>query len=120
MYRLIIALLLIVVGVVGIAGGIWGFSLQATSDVPPELLGAAQTVLHYADDAVAGADDKIAEWTGGSFTLTGLLNSVTGSNVDLMDDSSVEMFVMLHALEVLMAGIIGLETGLLMFKFRLA
>lgn len=118
MTRLLVSILLIVVGVVGIAGGIWGFSLQATSDVSPELLSAAQTVLTYADEAVAGVDDKIAEWTNNAFTLTGLLNNLTGGAVDLYNDNSVELFVMLHALEVLLCGIVGVETGLLLLKFR--
>lgn len=118
MTRLLITILLIVVGVVGIAGGIWGFSLRATSDVPPELLGAAQTVLQYADNTVADVDGKIAEWTNNAFTLTGLLNTLTGEAVDLTNDASVQNFVMLHALEVLLGGIVALETGLLLIKFH--
>lgn len=116
--RTLIAILLILIGLVGIAGGIWGLSLQASSDVPAELVGAAQTVLEYADKAVAGADEKLAELTKNGFTLTGLLNSLTGDEVDLTSDISVKSFVMLHALEVLLAGIVGVETGLLLIKFR--
>lgn len=118
MLRWLAAILLILVGVVGIAGGIWGFSLQASNDVSPELLNAAQTVLEYADEAVAGVDEKIAEWTNNAFTLTGMLNNLAGTELDLTNDNSVEFFVMLHALEVLLCGIIGVETGLLMIKFR--
>ena len=57
MLRTLCIELLIVLGVVGIAGGIWGLSLRAESDVPAELLGAAQTVLDYADKAFDGAHD---------------------------------------------------------------
>ena len=114
MFRWLIAILLIIVGVVGIAGGIWGFSLQASSDVSPELVNAAQTVLEYADEA----ENRITEWTNGIVSLTGIMNNLIGGEVDLSDDTSVQLFVMVHALEVLLCGIIGLETGLLMIKFR--
>ena len=118
MLRSLIAILLILTGLVAIAAGVWGLSLRAESDVPAEVLGAAQTVLEYADSAVAGADDKIAEWTGGAFTLTGLLSSLAGDEVDLTDDAGMKVYLMLHAVEVLLGGIVGVETGLLMFKFR--
>lgn len=118
MFRWLIAILLIIVGVVGIAGGIWGFSMQASSDVSPELVSAAQTVLEYADEAMSGVDNKIAEWTNDNFSLTGIMNNLIGGEVDLSDDNSVQLFVMVHALEVLLCGIIGVETGLLMIKFR--
>ena len=118
MFRMLTAVLLIVVGLVAFAGGVWGLSLRATSDVPTELLGAAQTVLEYADNAVSGADDKISQWTGGAFTLTSLLNSLTGEDLDLANEASMKVFLMLHAVEVLLGGVIGVETGLLMFKFR--
>lgn len=118
MFRWLIAILLIIVGVVGIAGGIWGFSMQASSDVSPELVSAAQTVLEYADEAMSGVDNKIAEWTNDNFSLTGIMNNLIGGEVDLSDDNSVQLFAMVHALEVLLCGIIGVETGLLMIKFR--
>ena len=116
--RSLIAILLILVGLVAVAGGVWGLSLRTESDVPAEVLGAAQTVLDYADTAVEGADDKISEWTGGMFTLTGLLNSLVGDDVDLTDDAGMKVYLMMHAVEVLLGGIVGVETGLLMFKFR--
>jgi hypothetical protein len=118
MLRTLIAILLILMGLVAIAGGVWGLSLRSESEVPAEVLGAAQTVLEYADNAVAGADDKIAQWTGGAFTLTGLLNDLAGGDLDLNDDAGMKVFLMLHAVEVLLGGIVGVETGLLMFKFR--
>ena len=118
MLRTLIAILLILVDLVAIAGGVWGLSLRAESDVPAEVLGAAQTVLEYADNAMAGADDKISQWTGGAFTLRGLLNDLTGGKVDLTDDADMKLFLMLHAVEVLLGGIVGVETGLLLFRRR--
>ena len=116
--RTLIAILLILVGLVAIAGGVWGLSLRAESDVPAEVLGAAQTVLQYADGAVAGVDDKLSQWTGGAITLTGVLNDLFDGQVDLTDDAGMKLFLMLHALEVLLGGIVGVETGLLICKFR--
>ena len=83
MLRTLCIVLLILLGVVGIAGGIWGLSLRAESDVPAELLGAAQTVLDYADKAFDGANDKIAEWTDNEHSLTSIINSFTGDKVDV-------------------------------------
>lgn len=117
MIRTITALLLIIVGVVGIAGGIWGFSLRAETDVNADVLSAAHTVLNYADGAVESADDWLHELTGGKFTLTGVINNAVGSGVDLTDDMSVSYFAFCHALEILLCGIIGVETGLLLFKW---
>jgi len=116
--RTIIAILLIVIGVVGIAGGIWGFSLRIGSEVDPTVLNAAKTVLDYTDNAVNAADDWLSGLTGGKSTLTGIINDMVGSNVDLTSDWSVSLFASLHALEILLCGIIGVETGLLMLKFR--
>ncbi|MBQ2954226.1 MAG: hypothetical protein IJE07_11915 [Clostridia bacterium] len=118
MFRTLIAILLILVGIVGIAGGIWGFSLQIGSDVDPNVLNAAKTALEYADSAVNTADDWLSEVTGGKFTLTGVLNDAVGDGIDLTNELSVKTFAYFHALEILLCGIIGVETGLLMFKSR--
>lgn len=117
MIRTITAILLIVVGVVAIAGGIWGFSLQAESDVNADVLAAARTVLNYADNAMDSADDWLSELTGGKVTLVGVINDAIGGEVDLTDDMSVSYFAFCHALEILLCGIIGVETGLLLFKW---
>ena len=117
MIRTITALLLILVGVVGIAGGIWGFSLQAESDVNADVLAAARTVLNYADGAVDSADDWLGNLTGGKFTLTDVINEAVGNGIDLSNDLSVSYFAFCHALEILLCGIIGVETGLLLFKW---
>lgn len=116
--RTLIAILLILVGVVGIAGGIWGFSLRAGSEVDPTVLNAAKTVLDYTDGAMTAADDWLSGLTGGKSTFTGIINDMVGNGVDLTSDWSVSWFACLHALEILLCGIIGVETGLLMFKFR--
>lgn len=117
MFRTLIAILLILVGIVGIAGGIWGFSLQVGSDVDPTVLDAAKTVLDYADSAMNTADDWLSDLTGGKFTLTGVVNDAVGDGIDLSSDWSVSWFAFSHALEILLCGIIGVETGLLLFKF---
>ena len=117
MIRTLIALLLILVGIVGIAGGVWGLSMRMDSDVDPNVLGAAQAVLGYADNAMSAADNKVSEWTGGKFTITGFINDLVGDDVDLTNDWSVKSFAFWHATEILLSGIIGVETGLLMFKF---
>ncbi len=117
MTRTILAVVLILIGIVGIAGGIWGFSLQSASGVSPAVLNAAETVLEYADSAVSAADDQLNRWTGGKFTLTSFLDDLAGDKVNLASTNSVERFALLHALEILLFGIIGVETGLLLFKF---
>ena len=118
MIRTIIAILLILLGVVGIAGGVWGFSLQAESNVNADVLAAAHTVLGYADGAVDSADDWLSSLTGGKLTLTGVINDAVGSGIDLTNETSVSYFAFCHALEILLCGIIGVETGLLLFKFK--
>ena len=116
MLRTLCIILLIVLGLVGIAGGIWGLSLRAESDVPTELLGAAQTVLGYADKAFDGANSKIAEWTNNEHSLTSIINSLTGDEVDVGNETSLRLFMMVHALEVLLGGIVCVETGLLLTR----
>ena len=116
--RTLIAILLILVGIVGIAGGIWGFSMRLESDIDPNVLSAAKTVLNYADTAVATADNWVAGITGGSATVTGMINSMVGDGVDLTNDNSVSWFAFSNALTIILCGIIGVETGLLMIKFR--
>ncbi len=118
MVRTLIAILLILLGIVGIAGGIWGFSLQVGSDVDPNLLSAAKTVLDYTDSAVGKADSWLLEVTGGKGSLTDLINGAVGGSVDLTSDRSVSWFAYQHALEILLFGVIGVETGLLLLKFR--
>lgn len=117
MIKKLIAVLLILIGVVGVAGGIWGLSLQIGNDIDPAVAQAALTVLHSTDDVVSKIDGTISEWTNGSATLTGLLNSLTGNSVDLGSNLSVTWFAMGHALEILFAGIILIQTGLLIFAF---
>lgn len=117
MIKKLIAVLLILIGVVGVAGGIWGLSLQIGNDIDPAVAQAALTVLHSTDDVVGKIDGTISEWTNGSATLTGLLNSLTGDSVDLGSNLSVTWFAMGHALEILFAGIILIQTGLLIFAF---
>lgn len=119
MIRTVIAIVLILVGIVGIAGGVWGFSLRAETDVNADVLSAAHTVLGYADGAVNTADDWLSELTGGKLTLTGVINDAVGSGVDLTDEMSVSYFAFSHALEILLCGIIGVETGLLLIKWGL-
>lgn len=117
MIRTLTAILLILVGIVGIAGGVWGLSMRMDSDVDPNVLSAAQTVLGYADSAMSTVDGKLSEWTGGNFTLTGFVNGLVGDDVDLTSELSVKSFAFWHATEILMGGIIGVETGLLLFKW---
>lgn len=116
--RTLTAILFILLGIVGIAGGIWGFSLRADSDINPAVVNAAQTVLNYTGGAVDAADEWLAGLTGGKSTVTDILNSALGDNVDLSSDLSVSMYAWMHALEILLAGIVGVETGLLILKFR--
>ena len=116
MLRTLCVILLIVLGVLGIAGGIWGLSLRAESDIPTELLGAAQVVLNYADKAFTGANDKIAAWTDNEHSLTSIVNALTGDAVDLSSDTSLRLFMMVHALEVLLGGVVCLETALLLMR----
>ena len=117
MTRTLIAIVLILVGLVGIAGGIWGFSMRAENNVNVDVLAAAHTILNYADGAVNSADDWLSNLTGGKFTLTGVINDAVGSSVDLTNDTSVSYFAVCHALEILLCGIIGVETGLLLLRF---
>lgn len=118
MTRIILCILLIILGVVGIAGGIWGFSLQMESDVPTEVLSAARTVLSYTESGVATADTWLSEKTGGALNVTDVLNYVIGDELDLTDRGNVEWFARTNALTILLCGIISLETGLLLIKFR--
>lgn len=118
MTRIILCILLILLGVVGIAGGIWGFSLQMDSDVPTEVLSAARTVLSYTESGVATADTWLSEKTGGALNVTDVLNYVIGDELDLTDRGNVEWFARTNALTILLCGIISLETGLLLIKFR--
>ena len=116
MIRTLCILLLVVLGLVAIAGGIWGLSLRAESDIPAELLGAAQTVLGYAGKAFDGANEKIAEWTDNEHTLTSIITSLTGEAVDAGSEASIKLFMMVHALEVLLGGVVCVETGLLLMR----
>lgn len=118
MLRTLCILLLIVLGLVGIAGGVWGLSLRAESDIPSELLGAAQTVLGYADKAFDGANDKIAEWTNNEHSLNSIIDALVGDQVDIANETSLQLFMMVHALEVLLGGIVCVETGLLLMRRR--
>lgn len=117
MLRTLIAILFILLGIVGVAGGVWGLSMQMSSDVDPNLLSAAETVLSYADSAMTSVDSAVSGWTGGNLTVTGLLNDLVGEDVDLTSDASVKWFAFAHATEILLCGVIALQTGLLIFKF---
>ena len=117
MIRSIISILLIIVGVVAIAGGVWGLSLQQSSQVDPNLLGAAETVLNYADSAMQTIDGAVSGSTDGKLDVTGLLNNLVGDKIDLTDKGSVERFAFLYATEILLGGIIGVQTGLLLRKY---
>ena len=89
MLKKLIAILLILIGIVAVAGGVWGLSMQNDSDINPEIAGAALKFLQGADDVMGKIDGTVSEWSNGSFTLTSVLNSLTGDTVDLTSDSSV-------------------------------
>ena len=116
MTRKIIILLLFVIGIVFIAGGIWGLSLRQDSKVDPTLLGAAETVLTYADSALNTVNDAVADWTNDTINVTNLLNGLVGDAVDLTDESSLSRFAFLHAIELLLGGVVCIETALLARK----
>lgn len=117
MLKKLIAILLILVGIVAVAAGVWGLSMQADSDINPEIAGVALKILEGTDDVMGKIDGTVSEWTNGGFTLTGLLNELAGDSVDLTNDMSVTAFIFLYALEILLFGIIGIETGLLIFAW---
>lgn len=119
MLRKIIILLLIVVGIVCIASGVWGLSLQHNGEVDPALLGAAETVLDYAGNALDTMDSTVSDWTDSRLNVTDILNSLVGDAVDLTDKSSMTRFAFLYATELLLGGIICVQTGLLIRKYKL-
>ena len=116
--RTFLAILFILLGLVGIAGGIWGLSLRSDVDVNANILNAAQGVLDAADGAMETVDGWVSDLTGGKSTVTDWLNSLVGDSVNLKSDLSIAAFAWLHAVEILLCGIIGIETGLLMLKSR--
>ena len=115
--RTIIALVLILLGIVGVAGGIWGFSLDPEADVNTGLANIATDTLGTAQNLLDAMDEALAGVTGSESWATDFLNNAAGDNVDLTDDKSVADFASANALTILLFGIIGIETGLLMFKF---
>lgn len=117
MLKKLIAILLILIGILGVAAGVWGLSMQADSEIDPAVAEVALKVLQGTDDVVGKIDGTVSEWTNGGFTLTSLLNDLTGDSVDLSSDTSITWFVYWNALEILLVGIILMQTGLLIFAW---
>lgn len=134
MFRLITAILLILVGLVGIAAGIWGIYTVKTNsdldmalayiglvDLAPKtegdnlLVNGANAVLGAANNAMSAVDSFWSETFGDS--ATSMINNLLGDGIDLTNTHDMQLNICKYRVEILLVGIILLQSGLLMFKF---
>lgn len=108
MIRTLLGLVILVIGIVLIAAGIWGLQDMAND-------GISRDITEIGMDALQAADDKLAEWTGGT-TVTGVISDLTGGAVQLQTQPAILRTISENALVVLLCGIIGLLLGLLMLR----
>lgn len=108
--RTILGLLLLLVGVVLVAAGVWGLSGMGDD-------GITQNITEAGIDALNAADEKLAELTGDT-TVTGLINEWTDGTVNLTSESNIMQMINNYALVILLCGIIGVLAGILLLKRR--
>lgn len=135
MIRTVTAVVLLLVGLVGVAAGIWGIYTVATNDalsaglavlritdLAPQveegenlLLDGANKVLDTAGNALSWLDKFCTDTFGRS--ATDVANEALGEGIDLTNEYDVRRNMCLYRVEILLVGVILMQTGLLMFKF---
>ena len=141
MFRTIVAILLILIGIVGIAAGVWGIytvqtndalstglALIGLTDLAPQteegekniLLDGTNAVLDAATSAVDKIDEFAANTFGTSATdyVNSLVNEKLGIDIDLTNEMDVKLNICRYRVEILLIGIIVVQIGLLMIKYR--
>ncbi len=108
--RTLLGLLLLVVGIVLAAAGIWGLTGMADD-------GISYNITEAGIDALNAADEKLAELTGDT-TVTGLINEWTEGSVDLTSTEKILVLINENALVITLMGIIGILAGFILLRRR--
>lgn len=106
--RTLLGLLLLVIGVVLVAAGIWGLTGMADD-------GISQDITEAGMNALSAADEKLAELTGDT-TVTGLISEWTDGSVDLTSTERILQTINDNALVILLCGIIGVLAGFILIR----
>lgn len=134
MIRSLLAVLMILIGLVGVAAGIWGIytvntienmplllAMSELNDLKPQevkedsdlLLQGSQAVLNAADVAFQKIDEVFLEHFDKS--PIAYLNGLVGDEIDLTNELDVKLNLCRYRIEILLAGIILMQTGMLMW-----
>lgn len=110
MLKKLLAVILILLGICAVIVGVWGLSLQGT-ELP-------QWVTDFVDKALGymGEADKALTDATGKSTAEYVL-ALSDGEIDLNDKLTVWFFVYQHAVSIILAGIVGVETGMLLWIF---
>ena len=115
MIRKLIAILFILIGLVATAAGIWGiYTVKTNSDMDGNLLmNGVGKVLDAAGDTMNAVDQFFTEHFGRS--LTDSANDLLGDDIDLTNELNVKLNICRYRTEILLVGIIIMQTGLLIW-----
>ena len=134
MIRKLIAILFILIGLVATAAGIWGIYTVKTNsdmdmamavlglaDIAPRLengdgnllMNGVGKVLGAAGDTMNAVDQFFTEHFGRS--LTDSANDLLGDDIDLTNELDVKLNICRYRTEILLIGIIIMQTGLLIW-----
>lgn len=135
MIRKLIAILLMLIGIVGIAGGVWGIytvqtnddftmflAMYGMADLAPKTNGEDDPVQKLTEGVlgIAGnAMDSVDSFTSDLFGVkaSDYLSEASGGLIDLTDTSGLKFNVCRYRTEILLLGIIVLQTGLLLWAW---
>lgn len=135
MIRKLIATLLMVIGIVGIAGGVWGIytvetnddftmflAMYGLADLAPQTESESDPVKQLTEGVLGLANDAIDSLDGVTSDLFGVkasdyLSEASDGLIDLADTRGLKFNVCMYRTEILLIGIIILQSGMLLWAW---
>ena len=108
MFKKLLALILVLLGICAVVVGIWGLSLRG-AELPQWVTSFVDKALGYMGDA----DKALTEATGKS--TADYVYSISNGQIDMSNKLTVWFFIYQNAVSILLAGVVGIETGLLLW-----
>lgn len=112
MLKKLLAIILILLGVVAVVVGVWGLSLQG-AELPEWVTDFVDKALVYVQDGKNLIDETLADNTGR--TTNEYLFELSNGEIDLNNKLAVWYFIYQNAMSIILAGVVGVETGLLLW-----
>lgn len=110
MLKKLLAVILILLGICAVIVGVWGLTMQGT-ELPQWVTDFVDKALGYMGDA----DKALTEATGKS--TADYVYDISKGEIDMTNKLAVWFFVYKNAVSIILAGVVGIETGMLLWIF---